>query len=83
MFSLLTQMNEIRTNNLWVICNQELINGVWFHSHYSFKNTWYLSHKQIVFVQIKKLNEAFDEFMIDPSNSEPISQCRYHTKLFD
>ena len=46
-------------------------------------NTWYLSHKQIVFVQIKKLNEAFDEFMIDPSNSEPISQCRYHRKLFD
>lgn len=46
-------------------------------------NTWYLSHKQIVFVQIKKLNEAFDEFMIDPTKLEHISQCRYHTKLFD
>lgn len=25
-------------------------------------------HKQILFAQIKKLNEAFDELMIDPSN---------------
>lgn len=82
-FSLLPQMNEIRTNNLPVICNQALINGLWFHSHFSFNNTWYLSHKQIVFVQIKKLNEAFDEFMIDPSSSEPISQRRYHAKLPD
>lgn len=60
------EMNEIRINNRRVACNQALINVPAIQRRFSFHNTWYLSHKQIVFVQMKKLNDAFDEFMIDP-----------------